>query len=68
MCAQKAVVVGVNEIACRYVPLHRTACYGTKCSKVCGRNMFIATFEKENVGDFSDVECRFLSPTPYPAF
>jgi hypothetical protein len=67
MCAEKAVVVGVNGIACRCVPSHRTACYGTICSKVCGRNMFFATFKKKN-GDFLGIECRFLSPTPFPAF
>ena len=53
MCAEKAVVVGVKEIACRCVPLHRTACHGTICGKVCGRYIFFATFKKKNVGDFS---------------
>jgi hypothetical protein len=37
MYAEKAVVVGVKEIACGCVPLHRTEFYGTICGKVCGR-------------------------------
>lgn len=53
ICAEKAVV-GVNEIARRCVPFHRTACYGTICGKVCGRYMFLATFKKKTVGDLSD--------------
>jgi len=61
MCAEKAVVVGVKEIACRRVPLHRTACYGTNCGKVCGRYILFATFKKKNFRDFSDTVYIFVA-------
>jgi hypothetical protein len=47
--------VCVKDIACRCVPLRRTASYGTICGNVCGRYVFFATFKKKNVGDFSDI-------------
>jgi hypothetical protein len=66
ICAEKAVIVGVKEIACSvypYIVLHVTVLTVARYME----GIYYLPRLRRKMLVISLTQCRFLSPTPYPA-